>query len=270
MCSCLEFVPTNKTVRLLQNSGLLVRKSARGLMIAYDRSSQESLQLHLTHDVEGLDMVFKVYARDPQFKSYTEPFFEQQSGMLYFTNQSSPAADDGVVRLHKARTVSNKDIVSMESAQLVDMLDRRDRLIPPVFVIRIQADEKFNHLFDEKLSAKTPRFQVKFAARQTYWKYFLQSDKASDDVFVFDPDGRIEFESSSPDRLADGRSVSTYRSKQRIPLNERFDFRFQLKQRRNGVEKVLFRQLPYARVNQTGKEVVAEQAIAVSEIYINY
>ena len=270
VCCCLEFVPTGNTVVLLRNTGLLVKKSSRGLLVAYDRNRQESLHLQLADAGVGLDLVFKVYAKDPQFMTYTEPFVEPGDGMLYFTNPVTRKPAGAPRRIQQAEQVSHADVIDMDSEQLVGILDRKDRLIPPLCVVRIHADERNNPFFDKALNAKAPSFYLSFATRSTYWKYFLQSDKENDGTFVFDPDGRIEFESTGLERMADGRAVSTFRSKQSIPLQESFDFRFQLKQRSNGVEKVLFRQLPFARVGQTGKEVVAKQAIAVSEIYINY
>jgi hypothetical protein len=269
-CPCLDFVPTDKTLRILRNTGLLMRESGRGLWLAYDRERQEALQLHLAEDAEELDLVFKVYTNDPQFRTYTEPFSESIRGVLYFTNRVLSSAKTRGLTLHSGKTVSSRDLVDLEAEQLEGILERKDRLMPPVCVIRIHADKRNNPLFDKKLNAKVPCFNLRFTSRQTYWKYYLQEDKTGEDIYIFDPEGRIEFESTGPDILANGKAVSSYRSRQSIPLQQRFDFRFQLKERRNGVEKVLYRQLPFARVNQTGKEVVAQQAIAVSEIYINF
>ena len=247
-----------------------MRTSAQGLWLAYDRDSQDALQLQLAADAEGLDLVFKVYATDPQFRTYTEPFTDRVQGTLYFTNRGLSGTKGKQLSLHTGKSVSSQNLLDLEAEQLEGLLDRRDRLMPPLCVIRIDVDPQNNPLFDNRNRARAPAFNLHFASRQTYWKYFLQDDRTGEDIYIVDAEGKVEFEATGPDRLDNGKSVSTYRSKQRIPLNERFDFRFQLKQRKNGVEKVLYRQLPFARVNQTGKEVVAQQAIAVSEIYINY
>jgi hypothetical protein len=270
ICPCLDFVPTDETLRTMRNTGLLMRRSTQGLWLAYDRDRQDALQLQLATDAEGLDLVFKLYAADPQFRTYTEPFAESIQGLLYFTNQGLTVARGKQLKLHTGKAVSSRDWVDMEAEQLRDVLDRKDRLSPPVGVIRIYADKRTNPLFDKTNKAKAPSFCLQFTSRQTYWKYYLQDDRTEEDVYIVDAEGRIEFEATGPDKLANGRFVSTYRSKQRIPLHQRFDFRFQLKQKKHGIEKVLYRQLPFARVDQTGREVVAQQSIAVSEIYINY
>jgi hypothetical protein len=270
ICPCLDFVPTHETLRVMRNTGVLMRRSTQGLWLAYDRVSQDALQLQIAADAEGLDLVFRVYATDPQFRSYTEPFADRVRGLLYFTNRGLSAVRGKPVKLHSGKTVSDQDLTDMESEQLSGIVDRKDRSMPPVGIIRIHADKRNNPLFDKRNKPRAPSYHLLFTSRQTYWKYYLQGDRSGEDIYVVDAEGRIEFEATGPDRLANGRSVSTYRSKQRIPLQQRFDFRFQLKQRKHGVEKVLYRQLPFARVDQTGKEVVAQQAIAVSEIYINY
>jgi hypothetical protein len=268
-CPCLDFVPTDKTRRTLNNTGLLVKKSTSGILVVYDHSRLEAIQLFLADEAEGLEFEFKVYATDPDFKTYTEPFSKTGTKVLYFSSRSSDIATGGVIRLHESEYVSQGSFIGMDSAQLKDILNKRDRLIPPMCVVRIHAAGKPSCLFDEEFNAKVPSFYLNFDSRRTYWKYYLHSDKAEDGAYVFDLDDRIGFEPTGPAELSDGRTVLTYRSKQSIPLNRNYDFRFQLKQRSNGGEKILFRQLPFASVSQTGKELVAEQAIVVSEIYIN-
>lgn len=268
-CSCLDYVPTDKTRRVIDNAGLLLKKCTSGILVAYDQSRQEAMQCYLEHEAEGLTFEFKVYATDRAFKTYTEPFSEAGTNILYFSNQSSDIPTGGVIGLHESEYVSKVDFVDMDSAQLKDILKKRDRLIPPMCVVSIQAAGRSNCLFDEEFNAKVPSFRLNFNARKTYWKYYLQCDMADDGAYVFDPDERIGFESTGSVELPDGRTVLAYRSEQSIPLNSNYSFRFQLKQRKNGGEKILFRQLPYASVSQTGNEVVAEQAIVVSEIYIN-
>lgn len=268
-CSCLNFVPTDKTIRLFDNAGLLIRKSSGGIVVVYDRSRIEVMQGYFAHDAVGLEFEFKAYAMDPDFKTYTKPFPDAVGRLLYFDNQTTAISSGKVVRLHESAYVSNKDFISMDSVFLIDILNQKERLIPPEFVIVIHANRKSNAFFDQQFSAKTPSFRLNFAARETYWKYYLYSDKVDESAYIADLDNRIVFEPTGPVKLSDGRTVMTFRSKQRIPLNEKYDFKFQLKQRKNGSEKTLYSQLPLARVSQTGNEVVADQVSLISEIYIN-
>ena len=267
-CTCLDFMPSANTARIVTNAGLLIKKSGNGILVLCDRSRLEALSLYLENDSEELEFVFKIFAIDSDFKTYTEPFSEAGREVLYFENQSRTVSRNKVNRLHGSKYASGKNLLNLDSAQLKEVLGPKDRLIPPVSVVRINAKRR-SSLFDERFVPKSPSFSINFDARQTYWKYYLHSKKAGTGAYVFDPDNRVAFESGDPVRLSDGRLMLTYRSKERIPLKENYDFKFQLKQPANRGEKIVYRQLPFARVGQSGIEVVAEKAIVVSEIYVN-
>ena len=268
-CNCLKFVPSVTTRRMLENAGLLLRKRTGGILMLYDHSRNEAMQQYLEHDAQGLNFEFKAYATDPEFKTYTKPFPEKRAQVLFFNSESVAIPTGGVIRLHESEHVSAKNFVGMNSALVQDVMIQKDRLIPPLFVVRIHADKKSNPLFDKRFRSKAPRFYLNFDARQTYWKYYLHSEKVDASAFIHDPDNRVEFEQTDPVKLSDGRTVLTYRSKQSIPMKNKYDFRFQLKQYRNGGEKILYRQLPLASINQIGREVIAKKTSVVSEIYIN-
>ncbi len=78
-----------------------------------------------------------------------------------------------------------------------------------------------------------------------------------------------EFEVGEPETLSDKRPALTFRSKTYIPLRERPDCRFQLRERNSGAGKVLIRRLPVATASQIGKEVIDGVETAVSEMFIN-
>lgn len=267
-CSCLDFLPNANTARMMRNTGILIKKTGNGILVLYAKSKLEAVRLYLENGGEGLEFDFKLYAADPDFKTYTEPFSEAGGEVLYFDNQSKSVSTDGMNRLHASKYISSKNLLSLDSVQLKDVLSQKDRLIPPVSVVKIRAKGK-STFFDEQFESTAPSFFLNFKARQTYWKYYLQSEKADKNTYIFDPDNRVNFVPADPARLSDGRTLLSYRSKEPIPLNENYDFRFQLKQPKNGGEQILYKQLPFARVGQTGKEVVAKKARVVSEIYIN-
>ena len=268
-CDCLKFVPSIATRRMLGNGGLLLRKYAGGIVMLYDHGRTDAMQYFLEHDADGLNFEFKAYATDPDFKTYTEPFPEKKAQLLYFSNESTAIPTDGEIRLHEPEHVTSMNFTSMNSAPLQDVLIQKDRFMPPVFVVKIHADKRSNPLFDTRFRSRSPRFRLNFAARQTYWKYYLHSDKVDESAYIHDPEDRVEFEQTGPVKLSDGRTVLTYSSKRPIALNRKYDFRFQLIQHGNGGEKILYRQLPLASVNQIGKELVAKKTNVVSEIYIN-
>lgn len=269
VCSGLDFVATSKTQRMILNAGLLLRKTHDGFHVAYDDSRLEALQQYALDPDEPLCFEFKVYSSYPEFKSVTEPFPTLRSDVLYFSNDNASMGDGSRVRLHRQQYVSKMDFVPMVSAPLNAVLNQKDRLIPPVLVINISANDKQYGLFDEQLMPMARHYLLRFKARETIWKYFLLGDMAKQGAYIVDPEDRVEFESAENSVLADQRVAMTFRSKQSIPLNENYGFNFQLKQKVPGREKVLIKRLPVARITQTGKEVVAEQGMVVSEIYIN-
>ena len=268
-CNGLEFIATSKTKQMISNAGLLLRKAHNGIHVAYDESRLEALQQYAFDPGEPLCFEFKVYSCYPEFKSVTEPFPASSADLLYFSNDNANMGDDSKVRLHAQEYVSKMDFLPVASVPLNTVLNQKDRLIPPVFVLNISASDKQYGLFDEQLMPIARNYKLRFKARETIWKYFLLGDMARQGAYIVDPEGRVEFEFADNAVLSDRRVAMTFRSKQSIPLNENYGFNFQLKQKVSGREKVLIKRLPVARITQTGKEVVAEQGMVVSEIYIN-
>ena len=268
-CSCLDFVATPKTNEMISNAGLLLRSTHDGIHVAYDESRLEALQQYALDADEALYFEFKAYSTSPEFKDYSEPFPGRRGEVLYFSNDKPRLNDGSRLGLHEQDYVSEKDFVSVGSVQTKDVLNQKDRLIAPVFVVKISASAKQGDLFDQQLKPIARDYQIRFKTRETRWKYFLLGDIAQQGIYIVDSKAGIDFEPSETTVLADQRTAMTIRSKQSIPLSETYDFNFQLRQIVSGKEKVLIKRLPVARINQTGKEVVAEQGMVVSEIYIN-
>jgi hypothetical protein len=272
VCPCLQFNPTDKTRAVLRKAGLLCKETTSGIQIVYDQSRLEALQLYAQDSQEPLSFDFKVYTRDPDFRSYSEPFSAAQDGILYFDNRSAGAP--GKQALTAAEVVSVKDFKSEGASEFADLLNQRDCLLPPEFILRIFADSTRGALLPQWLSPEPTVYSIHFNSRQRYWKYYLlgkmvANNKAKTGYSVVDPDDQVEFEAMGEEMLSDQRIAYTFRSKQQIPLNERYSFRFQLKQSAQGRETVVMPRLPVASVRQAGMEAVAEQQTMVSEIYIN-
>jgi len=267
-CSCLNFHPTEQTRRIFENAGLLQKKTPDGIQIVYDDNRLEALKLYAEDPQEPLCFEFKVYSNDPQFKSYTEPFADIEDGILYFDNRSTTAGDRKI-SLSAYEYVSNNDLKNADSNELKGIISQRDRLLPPVFVVKIFAETERASDIEQWLESELTSYFIAFNARQTFWKYYLLGKMARAGSYIFDPDNQVEFDALGETSLPDQRVAFTFRSKQSIPLNEHYDFRFQLKEQGLGGESVLINRLPVACITQTGKEVVAEQRMVVSEIYIN-
>jgi hypothetical protein len=87
--------------------------------------------------------------------------------------------------------------------------------------------------------------------------------------FITDLNHEIEFEATGRASLPGNRMAMTFRSKQRIPLREKSEYRFQLREKETNGGRVLIRRLPVASAGQFYKETVDGKEAIVSEIFIN-
>lgn len=268
-CDCLEFVATESTTRIIQNSGLLLRKTHTGISVGYNENELEALQLFASDEDDVLKLEFKVYSHAPEFKGYSEPFTRSNSEVLYFNVTDGGIGDDGSVRLHAGDYVTRNDLRMFDSPELKDVLSRKDRVMPPVFFIQIVMRGSASPFFDDQLKPVYRQCWIHLRARQAIWKYLVMGKSAKDGIYISDVDSHIEFETEGWELLADQTKAMSFRSKQILPMKEKYDYHFQLKQKGAGVDKVCIKRLPVARVNQAGEVVNAEQGVVVSEIYVN-
>lgn len=269
-CTCLNFVPSEKTRRIINNIGLVIKKTESGIGIVYDKSRMEALLAYVEDETEPLCFEFKAYAVDPQFTSYTDVCYGNTDGsVLYFNNLMGVDIFNEHIRLHTTEYVSTINSKNIESPDVKDILSQKDRLIPPVFVVAIYAKGEVGSIFSEQYEIAEKKYFLRFEARETVWKYYLFGSMARENAYIHDQNGDIEFDFIGETTLSDTRPALAFKSKVAMPLRQKQDFRFQLKERGPGGDRVLIKRLPVANVSQFGKEVVSEQGIVVSEIFIN-
>lgn len=269
VCPCLDFRPIPETSKLLTNLGLLCKKTADGIVLVYDLERREALELLAQTEPTSFD--FKAYATDPDFKSYSEPFSGDNDDILYFDNRAADGS--GKQDLAASGTVSERDFIADGASELEGILTPQDRLLPPVFVLRMFSGDS-GELLSEWLDAASKAYTIRFVSRQRYWKYYLLgkitgANGSGDRFNIVDPDNQIEFEATGEETLSDRRVAYTFRSNQQIPLHEYYSYRFQLQQQGQNGETVVIPCMPYASVKQVGMDTVAQQHTIVSEIYIN-
>ena len=181
------------------------------------------------------------------------------------------AAEYGEI-LRQIKTLKGEDQLFRE---LNRILSRKDHLLPPELILRIHADNKQGSLLQQWLSPEQPTiYRIGFNSRKRYWKYYLlgkmvEGKNSNQGFYIDDADHKVEFETMDEETLSNQSLAYTFRSKQKIPLNERYSFQFQLKQKLQGAETVVIPRLPYASIRQLGKEEIANRKSIVSEIYIN-
>jgi len=267
-CACLDFLPDDKTRRLFDNAGLMVKKTLRGIEVIYDETRLDVLRLYAEDTDELMSFDFKLQARDDEFRSFTEPFSQAGNQVLYFDNQHPKTAADSK-RLSATAFVSSEDLKSVDAEELRGLISDRERLLPPEAVIRIFASNKKGNRLKQWLKPELTQYSIAFKPRQRYWKYYLLGDMARENFYIFDPDKKVDFEPLGEERLCDQRIAYSFRSKKSIPLHESYPYRFQLKDKNAGREDVVINVLPVAGMKQVGKEASVEAGAVVSEIYIN-
>jgi len=272
VCSSLEFYPSDRTREVIEKAGLLLRKTLDGIQIIYDQDRLDSLEMYALDRSEALSFDFRVSSNDPGFRNYTEPYTGSRDQILYFDNRA--ASGSGKQSLTASGFVSERDIRPLDSSEFNEILGRRDRLLPPEFVLRIFADNDEGPLLKHWLGQPPIIYSLSFDSRQRYWKYYLlgkmaKGDEGGNRYTIVDPDNKIEFETTGQELLSGQKLAYTFRSKQRIPIHERYPFRFQLRQTGESGESTVIPSLPVASVDKSGSEAIAEQETIVSEIYIN-
>ncbi|MCH7736964.1 MAG: hypothetical protein IH872_06120 [Chloroflexi bacterium] len=269
LCHELNFTPTPKTAVKLSNSGLLFKETSGGVRVFYDSDRLDSLRLHAADAQEPLNLVFKAYSRDAFFMNYTECGPDQDDAVRYFDSANAVTQHDGRMRLHAKEYSGSDDFKPMDFAGFQDVLTPADRLLRPTLVVKIGVPKEVADALGDDATGAVGNYFVSFQGRQTVWKYFLLGELAREDIYIADLDNSTEFESSVAEVLADERTAITIKSKTMLRLQERSDYRFQLREEDSGNGKVLIRRLPVATAAHIGAERTGDQSTLVSEMYIN-
>lgn len=105
-------------------------------------------------------------------------------------------------------------------------------------------------------------YALRFAARQTYWKYFFVGDAAPQNAVIVDPENGIRFERSEAE-FYNGLRATVFLSEIPIPMRDVPPQRFQLW----AGDRVVYARLPNASLERMGTHAGSD--MLVSEIYVN-
>ena len=269
LCPGLKFNPTPITGAVLDKADLLIKNIPNGIRIFYNQNNTEALQLYVNNPDEPLWLAFKVYAQDRNFKNYADQKDPGKDSFLYFDNEGVKSDETGRFCLHDADYVSENDFEVLDSPRLEDIISPRDHFVKPEFIVSIRLTEEEISQSEEPSKAPFNKYYLKFKARQTIWKYYLLGSLAKKQSHIVDLNNEMEFEDAGPTSLPDNRIALTFRSKQKLSLRERSEYRFQLKEKDPIGGKVLVKRLPVASADQFFKEILNGKEAIVSEIFIN-
>lgn len=266
ICKTLEFIPAEPSVAMLKKTGLLIKSSESGISVFYEDDKMNILRLHAEDD---LSLVFKVFSKDPNFFRYTIPGARSDNNLLFFNNQPITLDPTGKQMLHSDPTVTDNALIDSNAGQLEGMLDRKDYLVKPAFIVQMSITADAQGLCSEKLDAAARKFYIRFTANQSFWKYYISGDLSKRNVYIADLDNAMQFNNAGNILLPGHREATLLQSSVAIPMQEQHHHRLQLRESGSMGDKVLIKRLPNANVNQIYREMMNGQMENVSEIYIS-
>jgi hypothetical protein len=271
-CRDLSFEPTMETTANLSRLNLVARTTRDGVVLFVDDGRADGLRMRAS-DIDPLWFAWRVRSTDRAFENYTTPPVRTAgSKVLFFSNSRAwSGGDDGRSLLHDRERVASEDFRDWDELATDGMPEglggARDRRLPPHFVVAVRVGA--GHLEGASGRSTGADYVVRFAARETVWKYYVLGLAPKIAPHVADADSRFEFVAGADESLAGGRKARVFRSGSPITLRDRFDMRLQLRESSAGNGKVLVRRLPVATAAQIYREVVDGNETVVSEIYVN-
>jgi len=265
----LNFIPTESTARVIGNTGLLVKPVVGGVTVMYDKKDRESLQLYAEDNTEPLNLVFKVVTNDAAFKSRTDASLEVESAVLFFDSSDRDELIDDRIKLHDGKYATMIDAIRLDSSQLADVLSRGERYRPPLLVVNIHVAEKDLKRVDSDNEVLPRHYYIRLKEREVFWKYYLLGRLARENVYLSDLDSNAAFVFLGKETIGGQREALAFRTTKKLSLKANPNYRFQLREKENGSDKVLIKRLPMAQIARLGREVIDGRNEVVSEIYIN-
>ena len=258
--------PDAASARVLARSGCLWRAMVNGVSVYCDVSRPELCESCLAEAQPPFSLRFLGYADDPLFDAYTGGYTPRPGSILAFEGGAAVAeAPEQRLRLHEGETVSDEYLRAAEDSESpADALGRR---VPPKFSVRIGVERDAASARANGAAAKC--YVLRFAARETIWRYYLLGGWAKEQVRVVDLNDKIGFVPDAAKRFSNGRTAHAVRSQEAIALQEAPAQRFQLRVREEGKERVIVKRLPVASAGQFHIEEHEGAPTWVSEIYVN-
>jgi hypothetical protein len=250
--------PTLRTEALAATLGLSCRQTPDGIRVSYESRRLAALHGHAEPPATALSLGFKLDTPDHLFARYTEP--SCADGCLFYFDQRWAQEESAErSRLHRDAQVSGHEIEPLLSPRVDELLEPTERAAPPLGVIGISL-----------APAAGPRtYAIRFAARKTFWTYYLLGRFARDGLYMEDAKGETEFESLGEVTLPGHRVARAFRTTSRLPLQDRYHNRFQIIDPTAPGDSVLMARMPGAEVRQTYQERHHGTDVTVSEIFIN-
>ncbi len=270
----LTFEPSIKTLAILRNAHLHMKLGLGGVHLFFNTDRMDVLKSMALNADEPLILAFKVHVQEPYFLNYTTPSFSKQNAILFFNNANKAIRDTYTLQLHKKQFVSSSDFISLNSEDLQSLLSLHEwktktNSFLSSFLVGIYLTKEDLDKIELHPERSGVLYEIHYQARKTYWTYYLLRHFSQPNMSIVDLDQKVSFQAQGTSSLPGGRKALVFRSNQPIALQEKSSCRFQLREEKESGHKVLIKRLPVAAVDSIYQEVVDQDRISLSEIYIN-
>jgi hypothetical protein len=266
LCHDLDFVLAPWTEVMVRKLGLVLKKTNGGIRVFYDEDRLNVTTLFSDDHNDFRSFSFKVFSLNPQFMNFTYPSLYHKDAILHFDSRKASHIGH---RLHKGEWAADEDFEPMTSPVFDGLFNATDRCRRPHFCITIRDCISPELSSPDQSPLSSPDWLIRFKARETYWKYLLVGELGRKDVYISDKNSEVSFECIGDTLLSDNRIAKGFVSESPLPIREKTDYNFQLREKGSGNGKVLIKRLPVASSLQIDRDVIKGVETAVSEIFIH-
>ncbi|MEL0635645.1 hypothetical protein V6259_02535 [Marinomonas sp. TI.3.20] len=225
----IDVIPTFDTQQWLETNQMFIKNISGGICIFFDPDKLNTP----SSDKNSQYLQFKVFSGDSYFRNYTNTPLPQSLCTAEF---------DIVVNRSENSDATPKQWLSPE--ELLDHPEKK--IISPyelsqnlIGLINIEIPANYYYEANKHIT-------LSYEHCETYWKYYFLSLKHSNQFKIDDPKKTYSFEFQGVEKINNQSDVMTFISQTPIPIYQRSDMTFQL---RNQYHPVL-RRLPVADPKQ--------------------
>lgn len=262
-CPGLLLQPTRATRDCIARSGARIQHTARGLALWLDEGGAADWR-----DADRDDaLAWLLRARDGELANCTAGLGRPRVELSCFDAADAQLdTPTGYWRLHELHWAAAAELRPAATACLDAMPELAAARGDALGLVRVPLGMAASG------AQASVRCLIRFAPRETRWKYCLVGEWPEPSLQVVDLAGLVEFEPAPWHALADGRKALAFRSTGPVPLQQRPGERFQLRSRGEGgvrADKVVVKRLPAAAPRHLSREEIDGVPALVSEIFVH-
>jgi len=268
----LTIEPSQSCLEHLHKAGLFFQPGVSCFTVLHAPQMVNRLRDYIADFRGGLHLGFKLFSRDPQWDLVTQAAQMPKTHMVFLDSRRARFDSFGMQLLHQGDVVTQHDHKRVDCKLVTQHLQRADRIVRPAAIVQIvltpdQTDLCRSSSYGSDLAQH--QFTLRFAAAQSYWKYYCVGELAMRDISISDKGKSINFNNLGVVNLSGNRLAKVFMSDVMLPMQERHELNLQLRENGELAEKILIKRMPNPRPDHVFREMVYDKEALVSEIYIN-